>query len=329
MLGELVATLGPESWDLAAELVQAGATALRLNASHAAPAELGAILARVRAALPAVPVVIDLQGAKMRLGDCAAQTVVVDQALRFTCDPQVPAGVPLPHPELFVQTRVGDTLSVDDGRLRFWVRAAAPGVLDTRALSAGQLRPRKGVNLVEHPIELTDLNASDLAAVEAARGTPGVGWALSFVKDGRELAWLRRRVGPSPVIGKIERQEALDNLAAIAAASDGIWICRGDLGAQIGSVALARCVAGLDPRALGKPVWMAGQVLEHMTACADPTRSEVCHLFDLVARGYAGVILSDETAVGHRPVAAVHQAATLWRAFSAAAEPSAPQPARS
>ena len=92
-------------------------------------------------------------------------------------------------------------------------------------------------------------------------------------------------------------------------------MCRGDLGEQLGPGALGRFVGSLSPAHFRCPVLMAGQVLEHLTAHAEPTRSEVCHLHDLLARGYAGIVLSDETAIGARPAHAVGQAAALVRAF--------------
>jgi pyruvate kinase len=116
-------------------------------------------------------------------------------------------------------------------------------------------------------------------------------------------------------VGKIERREAAEAVEVIAPRVDAVWICRGDLGAQIGAAALARFVAALSPRDLGVPVLMAGQVLEHLTRHREPTRSEVCHLFDLVARGYRGIVLSDETAVGGDPANAVAAATSLLRAF--------------
>ena len=119
----------------------------------------------------------------------------------------------------------------------------------------------------------------------------------------------------TPVVAKVERLEAVDALADIAGRVDAVWVCRGDLGEQLGPGALARFVGSLSPADLPCPVLMAGQVLEHLTEHAEPTRSEVCHLYDLVARGYAGIVLSDETAIGEHPARAVRQAAALVRAF--------------
>jgi pyruvate kinase len=117
------------------------------------------------------------------------------------------------------------------------------------------------------------------------------------------------------VLTKIERSEAISHLGQISEQFDSLWVCRGDLGAQIGLPRMAAWVSSLVPRSLSRPVWMAGQVLEHLTAHPEPTRSEVCHLCDLISRGYAGIVLSDETAIGENPVQAVKVAASLVRDF--------------
>lgn len=169
------------------------------------------------------------------------------------------------------------------------------------------------MNVVEHPVTLHDLPAHDRAFLEALSGVDGLAWAFSFMKDGAEAGWVRRHAPGAVVVGKIEHPDAVTNLGAIDAAVDVTWICRGDLGAQLGMAGLARFVAGLAPQGMRRPMVMAGQVLEHLTEHAEPTRSEVCHLYDLVARGFAGIVLSDETAIGRDPAGAVAHAAELTR----------------
>ncbi len=305
----LVATIGPASWSLAGALRAAGATAFRLNASHLDPAALLEGVRRVRREAPGAPIVVDLQGAKMRLGRFDPLDVKPDERVRFAVDGR--RGVPAPHPELIAQTRVGETLSVDDGRLRFRVVSCDAGGLETIAIDAGRVMPRKGVNVVEHPVGLDALTATDSDAIRVAREAGVDCYAFSFMTDGREAGWLRAEAPGCRVVGKVERREAAGSLDAIAADVDEIWICRGDLGAQLGEAALARFVAAVDPARLPVPVLMAGQVLEHLTHHRCPTRSEVCHLFDLLQRGYAGVVLSDESAIGIDPVGAVGTATKL------------------
>ena len=312
---EIVATLGPASFTMAGALARAGATALRLNASHLSPEDLARRALQARESAPELPVVVDLQGAKMRVGDFTERPLAVGATVRFASRPALPEDVPLPHPELFAAAEEGATLGCDDGRLRFVVRACGAGWLEAEALAEGVLKPRKGVNLLDHPVRLSGLTPGDAARLDAVRALPGLQVAWSFTLDGREADWVRARVPGTPVVAKVERVEAVAALAAIAARVDALWVCRGDLGEQLGPGALGRFVGSLCPAGLPRPVLMAGQVLEHLTRHAAPTRSEVCHLHDLVARGYAGIVLSDETAIGVDPVHAVEQAAALVRAF--------------
>jgi len=185
------------------------------------------------------------------------------------------------------------------------VTGVSQGALDAIALSDGELRPRKGVNLLEHPVSLCDLSATDISIVRRIAHRGRLSFAFSFMKDGNEAGWIRRYAPGRAVVGKVERREAASDVRRLARSVDALWICRGDLGAQLGPAAMARWVGSYDPRAETCPVLMAGHVLEHLTAHAAPTRAEVCHLYDLVKRGYAGFVLSDETAVGKDPVAAV------------------------
>ena len=140
--------------------------------------------------------------------------------------------------------------------------------------------------------------------------------AFSFMKDGTEASWIRRHAPGCAVIGKVERKEAAQNVHRLASLVDALWICRGDLGAQLGSAALAQWISAYEPLAERCPVLMAGQVMEHLTLHSEPTRTEVCHLFDLVGRGYAGFVLSDETAIGKDPVQAVRTTRSLLAGFS-------------
>jgi pyruvate kinase len=314
--GQLVVTVTEAGAGIARELARAGATSFRLNASHLQPPQLSATVSTLREQCPAAPIVVDLQGAKMRLGYFAERRIAMNERVRFALDADDAKTLPLPHRELFAAVKVGDTLSCDDDRIRLKVTSVEAAAIEALAFVPGTLRERKGVNLLEHPVDLADLIPSDQARVEALRGVADLAWAFSFMKDGSEVAWLRHRVPNAEVIGKVERREALEKLPAIDASVDATWICRGDLGAQLGMARLAQAVAQCEPRRMRVPMLMAGQVLEHLTEHAEPTRSEVCHLYDLVARGFAGIVLSDETALGREPVHAVEVAASLLASFA-------------
>jgi len=316
----IVATIGPASFELFRELAEEGAAAFRLNASHMSPDRLEEVLGRVRAALPLLPVVVDLQGAKMRLGEFPERELCAGERVRLAVEPGASDALPLPHPEAFRSLEAGDTLSCDDDRIRLRVQSATETELEAESLSDGCLWPRKGVNLLEHPVVLDDINPRDAEHVRRASCHPHVGFACSFMLDGSEAEWIRSRAPGSVVIGKVERRGALEHIEDVAAAVDELWICRGDLGAQLGAAELGAQVASFRPRETGRPVLMAGQVLEHLTHHPEPTRSEVCHLHDILARGYAGIVLSDETAIGSDPRGALRTAREMLRAFEARAD---------
>ena len=237
----------------------------------------------------------------MRLGDFQPTAVASGQLLVF--EPTGSTGaVALPHPEAYAELKAGDSISIDDGRLTGTVERAQAGRLEVRLNRGGQLLPRKGFNCAAHPIILHDLCLRDIEMIAVGYAAGCRSFAVSFVVDGRECEWVRRRADRVQVIAKVERAEALAAMNALAWRCDGIWICRGDLGEQIGLQNLGRAVAAIDPRQFSVPLWMAGQVFEHLTEHADPTRSEVCHVHDLLIRGYTGIVMSDETAVGRDPL---------------------------
>ena len=309
---KLVVTLGPASWGSEADLQRAGATALRFNASHLVPGELVRRLKGARERSEVAVSIVDLQGAKMRVGQFAPRAVEPGQTLTLVQEDQSSdASIPLPHRQAFEQLEPGDWVSLDDDRLQAKVESVGRLRLTLVLANGGTLRPRKGFNRARHPIELVEMTAADREAIDAALDGGCRRFALSFVSSPAECAWVRNRAPQAQVIAKIERQLALDSLSEIAEAADELWICRGDLGAQVGWTALGAQVARVAPRELGLPVLMAGQVLEHLTAHEQPTRSEICHVHDLLERGYSGVVLSDETAIGCDPIRATGWAARL------------------
>ena len=309
-------TLGPSSSGQEAEFAKCGVTHFRINSSHLTLEGLSEYIDNAQSRAPQIPIIIDLQGAKMRLGDFEPRNVVAGQQVSFAlAETASTDNIPLPHPEPYAVLKADDAVSIDDGRLLAVVRAVQSQRIDVCMQSEGQLRPRKGFNRAVHPVALDKLTLRDTEIVKVGYAAGCRRFALSFVGDGRECDWVRQQVGPVEVIAKIERQDALANIERIAQASDTLWICRGDLGAQLGLAALGRSVAAIVPTSFSIPILMAGQVLEHLTEHRTPTRSEVCHLYDLLGRGYAGIVLSDETAIGCDPQNALCVAHELIDAF--------------
>ncbi|MFP4431142.1 MAG: pyruvate kinase [Spirochaetaceae bacterium] len=323
---KVVATLGPatarpESWW---ELRNAGATGFRLNTSHLLPEETEEWLSRLSDSfgddLPSV--VLDLQGSKWRIGDISTRTVAPGDSVTLAyrrdtiLEDSLPGVVPVPHRDFFRALEDADgTVLLNDAKVELVVDTLREYQAFCRVIRGGSLESRKGVTVPGSAYRSEALQDRDQEIVRRTRGHPGVTYALSYVRDAAEMRAFRDDLGPGiRSIAKIERQEAVTAAPAIARESEELWLCRGDLGAEVGMAEMARAVHefyGLLPQ-IGPPTLLAGQVLEHMARHPEPTRSEVCHLYDALAFGFSGIVLSDETAVGAHPVEAC-KAAALFR----------------
>lgn len=304
----VVATLGPASAELSTIAALAAVVdRFRLNTSHLDPPELERWLARLASLDEALrrPVVLDLQGAKMRVGKLKEPLTLSHRVIFTLAEPKLASSttprVCVPHAALFAAAQPGERLWLDDARIEVVVESASAERIEARVTRPGILQSHKGINRPEHPIPCTTLSQRDEAMIALAQRAAACELAFSFVHDGSE-AELLRSAGSKDLrlVAKIERAEAFAHLSAIAETFDELWLCRGDLGSQAGLWALgplqARFSATLPT--LQRPGLLAGQVLEHLTHHAQPTRSELVHLYDVAQAGYAGIVLSDETAIG-------------------------------
>jgi pyruvate kinase len=320
---EIVATLGPSSatapiWE---GLLAAGASAFRLNTSHLTLEQLDGWLGRLGEFLAAreqpAPLVLDLQGSKWRLGQLAPALLEPGQLVELVhAGESGAAGVlPVPHHDFFAAAPLSNgTVVLNDGKVLLALEQLGAERLGARVVQGGPLAARKGITYAESSYRSEALSPKDQAILERTRGLPAVRYALSYLRDAEEMATYRRRAGQAYLIAKLERRPAIDEVLRIAQSASELWVCRGDLGAELGPAGMARAVHRLSQLVVGAsvPVLLAGQVLEHMAEHATPTRSEVCFLYDALLRGYHGVVLSDETAVGRYPVESC-QAAALFR----------------
>ena len=298
----VIATLGPASQTPAIwqAMIDAGATAFRLNTSHLTLDQLRDWLDRLAAHLPAgTPLVLDLQGSKWRLGKFEPITLATGQTIHLSLGDSATRSdqLPVPHPDFFAAAAVGGEIVLNDAKIKLTVESITPTTITTRVLLGGEISAHKGITYTRSAYRRETLSDKDRAIVDQTRGMAGVRYAVSYVKDAIEMAHYRALIGRAYLIAKLERQPAMDEGAAIAASADELWVCRGDLGAELGL------------RGMAEAVLMAGQVLEHMTVHATPTRAEVCQLYDALAAGYRGCVLSDEAAVGQYPIESVRVAA--------------------
>lgn len=318
---EIVVTLGPRSnaepvWR---DLLAAGATGFRVNTAHLSVAELRGWLDRfdtcLRSQNPRPPLVLDLQGSKWRVGQFPAREVVPGQCVVLVCEAATerPDALPVPHPDFFRAASISSgEVVVDDAKIRLVMTGERGGALTARVITGGRILPRKGITYTASTYRQESLTETDRTILALTKTLPGIRYAVSYVRDAREMAQYRAQVGAGiHLIAKLERQPAVDDAAGIAASADALWLCRGDLGAELGAAGMAKAAHGFSAgvRSMRAPVFLAGQVFEHMTEHSHPTRSEVCAAYDALQHGYRGFVLSDETAIGHNPVDSCRMAA--------------------
>ena len=318
---KILATLGPASGDAAVirALIAAGADAFRLNFSHGtAEAHAGLcrlVRAEAKAAGRHVLVLQDLGGPKIRTGLLPAPVTLVRGDVLIIDEgdgPGEPGRITASFAPLFNSVTPGQLLLLDDGRLSLTVTGVAPGRLTTTVIEGGVLDSRKGINAPGATVRtaaLTEKDREDLrAGVEM--GVDAV--ALSFVQSRDDIAEVRgaaRDLGAPdmPIIAKIERPSAVDQIDDIVSVSDAVMIARGDLGIELPLEtlpAVQRRVL-MAARRRGVPVIVATEVLESMRSSPRPTRAEVTDAAHAVDEGADAIMLSGETAVGRDPVRVV------------------------
>jgi pyruvate kinase len=318
---EITATLGPASDDetVWSAMLAAGVTAFRLNTSHLDMTQLRAWLERLVPFLhtrqPRPSLVLDLQGSKWRLGQFAPLDLAEGQLIDLVHAPSSdqPDRLPVPHADFFQAAHLSSPeLRLNDAKVHLRVEAIAGEHLHVRVTRGGPLSAHKGITYLESEFRSEALSEKDQAIIRQTNDLPGIRYAISYLRDAAEMRGYRTRFGPQVyLIAKLERGPAMAEAELIAAEANELWVCRGDLGAELGLPGMAQAVYTLtrQVREISCPVMMAGQVLEHMATADAPTRAEVCGLHDALALGYSGFVLSDETAIGHNPVDACRAAA--------------------
>jgi pyruvate kinase len=317
---EIIPTLGPATQGdgTLSALRAAGATALRLNTSHLSLDELQRWLERLPRVLGSplpVPLVLDLQGSKWRLGDFAPFALDEGQRVELvqSASATSPGRLPVPHGDFFRAAACSSgEIVLNDAKCVLTVERVEGARLSARVARGGEVSPHKGITLTGSTYRRESLSEKDREIVSRTRALADTRYALSYVRDAAEMASYRRALGESAhLAAKLERDTALHEAGAVARFADELWLCRGDLGAEMGMRAMARAVHRFTRGVarLPVPVLLAGQVLEHMTESSSPTRSEICYLHDALAAGFRGVVLSDETAIGRYPIEACRTAA--------------------
>ena len=336
---KIVCTIGPASRapEVLRELMLAGMDVARLNFSHGSQFYHGENIERIRAVAAEVgkPIAIltDLQGPKLRVGEMEGEGVLLvsGEKVVLTTRPIVGhAGeVPVQYAKLPRDVEAGDRILIDDGLLELEVLSTDEETdITCRVITGGLLQTNKGMNLprASHAIpSITDKDRQDLRFVLQQQ----VDWvALSFVRNASEVRELKEMIrelssarsltrssarsltvadSPVPVVAKIEKPEAVDDIDGIIEAADAIMVARGDLGVEtspeavpiVQKMIIAKC------NAVGKPVITATQMLDSMMRNPRPTRAEASDVANAILDGTDAIMLSGETAVGKYPLESV------------------------
>jgi len=324
---KIVATLGPATSapEKVRALVDAGMDVARLNLSHGAYDDHEKVYRAIRAASKesgrAVCVMCDLQGPKIRTGRFAAGPVELAKGDEFTITVDDIQGdqsrVSTTYKGLPGDVKPGDRLLIDDGKVCLRATEVTDTDVRTTVVEGGAVSNNKGINLPGVAVSVPALSEKDEADLRWALQLGADVIALSFVRDAADIRRAHeimdeegRRV---PVIAKVEKPQAVENLEAIIDAFDGVMVARGDLGVELPleEVPIVQKVAIEICRRNAKPVIVATQVLESMIDNSRPTRAEASDCANAVLDGADAIMLSGETSVGAWPIESVQTMARI------------------
>ncbi|MDL9979806.1 pyruvate kinase [Microbacterium sp. ASV49] len=324
---KIVATLGPatSSYEMVRAIIDAGVDVARLNLSHGDYSVHDANLANVRRAADdagrAVAVLVDLQGPKIRLGrfadgphDLAVGDIfkITTEEIAGTKDICGTTFKGLPQ-----DVKPGDFLLIDDGKVRVEVLETDGVTVTTKVIVGGPVSNNKGINLPGVAVNVPALSEKDEADLRWGLRAGADLIALSFVRDAKDVQRVHVIMAEEgrhvPVIAKVEKPQAVDNLEEIVDAFDGIMVARGDLGVELPleAVPIVQKRAVELARRNAKPVIVATQMLESMINNPVPTRAETSDVANAVLDGADAVMLSGETSVGEYPVVVVETMARI------------------
>jgi|UniRef100_A0A7V4DEF2 pyruvate kinase len=328
---KIICTLGPSSveYEILLDIVRAGMDVARINFSHGDPAFYHRAVELVRRASrelrKPVAILADLQGIKIRIGEVEQGAVELEKGSSVVVLPgegvTTSQKLYIRYEPLLEDLKVGDDILLDDGLIKLEVQEKFADRLHATVLEGGVLRSRKGVHFPRTNTSARTFTEKDQRDLEMAVHL-GVDYvALSFVRDGEDIARVRswgktRGLRLPPLIAKIERKEALHAAEEIAQEADGLMVARGDLGveAPIEMVPVYQKMLVKLAKERGKIAIIATQMLESMRESSSPTRAEVTDIANAVLDGADALMLSAETAIGKYPVLATQMMHTVIEA---------------
>jgi pyruvate kinase len=307
------------------ELVDAGMDVARLNLSHGTYAEHEEIYRRVRQASDetghGVGVFVDLQGPKIRLGHFKEGYSRLTTGQSFTITTRELDGnseiASTTYQGLPGDVAAGDQILIDDGKVRLRVVEVDGTDVHTQVVTGGRISDHKGINLPGVPVSVPAMSEKDIEDLRWGLHLTVDFVALSFVRSAADVedvrAIMREEGVMLPVIAKIEKPQAIDNLDEIIKAFDGFMVARGDLGVEcpLEDVPFLQKRVVEKARRNAKPVIVATQMLESMISSPAPTRAEASDVANAVLDGADAVMLSGETSVGEYPIETVRTMARI------------------
>ena len=328
---KIVATIGPatQSEEIITDLIKAGVTTFRLNFSHGDHKDHQERIKTIRKVSEKLDLDIgilqDLQGPKIRLGRFKDGPVKVKKGDKFSltsneieCTKSI---ANVTYSKLAHEVTTGKRILLDDGKIEMIVENVDIGnnLLECKVTVGGVLSNNKGVNFPDVQLSVKALTDKDIEDLEFGL-TAGVDWiALSFVRNPSDINEIKNLINKNghsiPVVAKIEKFEAIDQIDSILPLCDGVMVARGDLGVEMPAEEVPLLQKELIRKAntLGIPIITATQMLDSMASNPRPTRAEVSDVANAILDGTDAVMLSNETAVGDYPVEAVETMATIAR----------------
>lgn len=329
---KIVATLGPatSSKSILRDMMLAGVNVFRINFSHADYADVSERIKMIRELNEELglytSILADLQGPKLRVGVMEDDVMVVPgDAFTFaTGTPFVgnASRAYMTYKSFPKDVKVGERVLLDDGKLMFEVVSTnGTDEVLTKVIQGGPLKSKKGVNLPNTKVSLPALTEKDIKDAIFAIGEKVDWMALSFVRFSQDIIDLQELIAKHsdvkiPIISKIEKPEAIENIDEIIHHTDALMVARGDLGVEIPAeeVPLIQKQLVLKAKHARKPIIIATQMMETMIDSLTPTRAEVNDVANSVMDGADAVMLSGETSVGKYPVQVIEKMSSILRA---------------
>ncbi len=327
---KIIATIGPASQkkETLIEMVKAGMNVARLNFSHGTHEEHRLIYHTIREVSKEleIPIAIlaDLCGPKIRVGVLPPEGValIADDSIYITSTEDQPVKrfldsivISINIPNISSAFQPGNRILMDDGKLELVVEDIVDQVVKAKVITGGILKSHKGVNLPSAKLSVSALTEKDLLDLEFVLELGVDAIAISFVRSSNDILYTRQKTqefkkDPNfhiPIIAKIERPEAVENLDSILDVTDGIMVARGDLGIETSTATVPIIQKSAIQKALihTRYVITATQMLESMIENPRPTRAEASDVANAIFDGTDAVMLSGETAVGKYPVEAI------------------------